>query len=478
MVGAGASDVILNVIYDASAANAPADFKAAVASAVAFFQNNFTDAVTLNIAVGWGEVNGQALSPGALGENISFISNYSYTDLRAALTAHATSAIDASAVASLPATDPTGGGFLWAPQGEAKALGLPTGGGLDGFVGFRSTANTFDFDESDGVTAGRYDFFSVFVHEITEIMGRQMLDGQTVGGQANSYEPLDLFHFSASGVRIFAGGVAGYFSADNGVTNIDNFNTLAGGDFGDWAASAGQDSFLAFSSSGVINAVTAADMKMMDVLGWNIAVLPTSPWACPTFSGSTVSFTVSNTGAASAAASTAGIYLSTNASVTTADTLAGHVRDARAGLAGERQRVRFDRLPDQPAGGDLLHRRDRRPCRAGHGVQREQRRLGRSSRSPRQRLHDTLVGSSANNLLVGQGGDDSLNGGSGSDTMIGGTGNDTYVVDQSTDVVTENPGEGTDTVLSSVTYALPANVENLTLTGPRRSTGPATPTAT
>ena len=49
--------------------------------------------------------------------------------------------------------------------------------------------------------------------------------------------------------------------------------------------------------------------------------------------------------------------------------------------------------------------------------------------------------------------------------MIGGLGNDTYVVDNVGDVVTEALNEGTDTVQSSVSFALGANVENLTLTG-------------
>jgi serralysin len=87
---------------------------------------------------------------------------------------------------------------------------------------------------------------------------------------------------------------------------------------------------------------------------------------------------------------------------------------------------------------------------------------------------ETVTGTAGNDILPGLGGDDTISGlagndtidgGTGADTMAGGLGNDTYVVDNAGDVVTENAGEGTDTVNTSITYVLTANVENLTMLG-------------
>lgn len=77
------------------------------------------------------------------------------------------------------------------------------------------------------------------------------------------------------------------------------------------------------------------------------------------------------------------------------------------------------------------------------------------------------TGNSLNNVITGNSGDNTFDGGSGTDTLIGGLGNDTYNVDSATDVITENSGEGTDLIQSSVTFSLAAltNIENLTLTG-------------
>jgi Ca2+-binding RTX toxin-like protein len=78
---------------------------------------------------------------------------------------------------------------------------------------------------------------------------------------------------------------------------------------------------------------------------------------------------------------------------------------------------------------------------------------------------DRLYGKGGNDTLNGGGGRDRLDGGGGSDMLYGGTGNDTFIVDSTGDRVFEYSGQGRDKVISSVSYTLGTNVENLTLTG-------------
>ena len=69
-------------------------------------------------------------------------------------------------------------------------------------------------------------------------------------------------------------------------------------------------------------------------------------------------------------------------------------------------------------------------------------------------LDNMMIGNSAANVLTGGDGNDTLNGGAGADRMFGGAGNDTYVIDNAGDVANETDGDGTDTILSSISFSL------------------------
>ncbi len=74
---------------------------------------------------------------------------------------------------------------------------------------------------------------------------------------------------------------------------------------------------------------------------------------------------------------------------------------------------------------------------------------------------NTLTGNTGNNVLDGAGASST------NDSLIGLAGNDTYIVHDGDEVITEasTTGSGTDTVISTATFTLAANVENLRLLG-------------
>jgi Ca2+-binding RTX toxin-like protein len=80
-------------------------------------------------------------------------------------------------------------------------------------------------------------------------------------------------------------------------------------------------------------------------------------------------------------------------------------------------------------------------------------------------LDNAMTGGAGVNVLTGLAGNDTLDGGAGADRLVGGAGNDTYVIDQAGDVLVELAGGGLDTVRASLSFVLPADLENLVLLG-------------
>jgi Ca2+-binding RTX toxin-like protein len=72
---------------------------------------------------------------------------------------------------------------------------------------------------------------------------------------------------------------------------------------------------------------------------------------------------------------------------------------------------------------------------------------------------NSLVGNTGTNILIGYDGNDTLDGGGGSDTLSGGAGNDYYFLRNGAQILSENSGQGTDTIFSLATpIDIPVNI--------------------
>jgi hypothetical protein len=184
---------------------------------------------------------------GGLGESTSGVYTLSYFDYYNALKAQLTTPAQLTALASLgPAPtssaspNPVNGSNLMeigAPQGRMLGFNTPgvvagPGGAIfDTIIGLNLSITS----PPNTLNNTTYGLQAVANHELDEALGIGGL-GSFLGSGFNGVGPLDLFRYSAPGVRSFTTDPAAsaYFSLDGGKTVLSYFNQTAGADYGDW----------------------------------------------------------------------------------------------------------------------------------------------------------------------------------------------------------------------------------------------------
>ncbi len=332
LAGLGSAAVVAAALAAAAPAQAQTSFslsfisgttaqeQAAFTQAANFWSSILNDNITVNLTVGTA-----ALGSGILAEAASTFVRHSYTNTRAALVADATSANDTIATTNLQAgpfmrlwtnateNNPNGADSLtpyldnsglnaaesWMTNANAKALGLAPNiipedqangctALCDGYIAF-STGFGWDYDPSDGITAGLYDFVGIAVHEIGHalgfISGVDVLDVNTpanfVDDQFRFVTPLDFYRCSAASAgqnaldwTVGSGTDPKLFSLDGCDTSLATFAT--GRNRGDgtqashWKDGLGIGLMDPTSSAGELKVFTETDRLSFDVIGWNL----------------------------------------------------------------------------------------------------------------------------------------------------------------------------------------------------------------
>ncbi len=281
-----------NLIWDSSVGSAGSSeggFMTAVEDAALFYANNFTapNQAVINLHVGYGEVAGSNLPFGALSASSSEGDYVSYATLVTALQAVNDSSSDSlvsSFTAGLPSSDPTGQSTaskdFFVSYAEEKALGLPIGTSgyqtaIDGWIGIAKNSRLTPMDYTDDASlnmtgampTNSYDAVSAAAHEISEVMGRISGLGTSLqAGTGATWTALDLARYSSVGSRDLTT-KSGYFSLDNGTTNLGAYNSSTG-DAGDWSSNV-YDSY-GFAHAGYYSPVSSTDLVEDAILGYQL----------------------------------------------------------------------------------------------------------------------------------------------------------------------------------------------------------------
>lgn len=292
-------------------------------AAADYYSSLLSDNVTINLDIGF-----TTLDPGILGSASSTKGFIGYDGFRSAIAADATSGSDASFSAGLPsgsnfsvyingtADNPNGAGSsspyvdndggtnnstVWMNTANAKALGLLVDDGTpDATISF-SDQFTWDYDASDGITAGSFDFVGVAIHEIGHalgfVSGVDILDANFTSAQGGPYDddlfyyvaPLDFSRFSgdsqaaAADIDWTADTREKYFSIDGGNTIYQANAFSTGKTQGDgqqashWKDSQGYGLFDPTLAPGETGTLSSLDLLSLDIIGWDLASVNTVP---------------------------------------------------------------------------------------------------------------------------------------------------------------------------------------------------------
>jgi subtilisin-like proprotein convertase family protein len=292
MPDAPASVLTINLTYDPDATFTSAgltaadivNMKAANTYAATQFTNNLHDSINVNIKI--------TAAPGTsiLGQSSTSLSfTGGFTGMRDKTFSDKKSADDITATGasgSLPSTasDPVATAHDWlASKAQAKALAI-NGDDLtnDGTYTFGG-GFSYTYDSANRAVPGKFDYIGVSMHEFSEIMGRIGIMGTQSPGGNPGYMQMDMFHFTGAGTRGLNNGAGRSFSINAGTNLLKTFNNAslpAGGDLQDWASGT-NDCFNAFSNSGVLNDMSAVDIRTMDAIGYDTVSVST-PTNTPT----------------------------------------------------------------------------------------------------------------------------------------------------------------------------------------------------
>ncbi len=245
----------VHIVFDSSALSAPPGFQSAVLAAASIIDAALTDNITINIAVGYGEISGTTLTQQAGAEGDPAGGDFfAYNQIRGLLVG------GASAGDSVFNGLPSGNSIQGQPQvavwfAEEKALGLraANNAAIDGSIGI-------------GTNLPSSLWVGAALHEIAHAMGRV-----DYGPQPDVF---DLFRFTSVGARLFTNGstaAAAYFSVDGGFTNrADYGQTSDPGDFLNSSGRTPEDSFNEFYDVGMLQKLTAVDLEQLDALGFHL----------------------------------------------------------------------------------------------------------------------------------------------------------------------------------------------------------------